>query len=174
VERSPDRARRHTARSVLRRIDDDTLDHLMEVETKPQTTSGRLEALDREWDVDRTIEAEAATMGLIGLALGTFVRPALLALPATVGAAVFLFGSRGIYPLLPIFRRLGIRTAREIERERYAVKALRGDFDALPEAPTTADPRSLAPSRCGTDGPRSTPMQLLPQPGAWNAAPTSV
>jgi hypothetical protein len=134
MERSPDRARRHTARSVLRRIDDDTLDHLMEVETKPETTSRRLETLDREWDIDRTVEAEAATMGLIGLALGTFVRPAFLALPATVGAAVFLFGTRGIYPLLPIFRRLGIRTAREIERERYAVKALRGDFDALPDA----------------------------------------
>ncbi len=74
--------------------------------------------MDREWDIDRTIEAEAATMGLIGLALGTFFRPAFLALPATVGAAVFLFGSRGIYPLLPIFRRVGIRTAREIERER--------------------------------------------------------
>ena len=87
MERSPDRAQRHTARSVLRRIDDDTLDHLMEVETKPETTSRRLEALDREWDVDRTIEAEAATMGLIGLALGTFVRPAFLALPATVGAS---------------------------------------------------------------------------------------
>jgi hypothetical protein len=70
-------------------------------------------------------------MGLIGLALGTFVRPGFLALPATVGAAVFLSGTRGIYPLLPIFRRLAIRTAREIERERYAVKALRGDFDAM-------------------------------------------
>ena len=70
-------------------------------------------------------------MGLIGLALGTFVRPGFLAMPAAVGAAVFLFGTRGIYPLLPVFRRLGIGTAREIERERYTVKALRGDFDAI-------------------------------------------
>lgn len=128
-----DRARRHTARSVLRRIDGDTLDHLLEVETRPEAASRRLEALDREWDIDRTIEAEAAAMGLVGLVLGAFVRPAFLAVPATVGAAVFLFGTRGIYPLLPIFRRLGIRTAREIERERYAVKALRGDFNALPQ-----------------------------------------
>jgi len=29
---------------------------------------------------------------------------------------------------MPIFRRLGLRTSREIARERYAVKALRGDF----------------------------------------------
>ena len=32
-------------------------------------------------------------------------------------------------PLHPVFRRLGIRTQREIELERYALKALRGDFD---------------------------------------------
>ena len=131
MEHLADRARRHTAHSVLRRIEDDTLDHLMEVEQKPETTRRCLEALDTEWDIDRTIEAEAATVGLLGLALGTFVRPGFLAMPAAVGAAVFLFGTRGIYPLLPIFRRLGIRTAREIERERYAVKALRGDFDAM-------------------------------------------
>lgn len=137
-----ERARRHTARSVLRRIDDDTVDHLMEVEAQPEAAGRRLEALDREWDIDRTIEIEAATMGLIGLALGTFVRPALLALPATVGAAVFLYGTKGMYPLLPIFRRLGIRTAREIERERYAVKALRGDFDAPAQEVAAPAPRS--------------------------------
>jgi hypothetical protein len=49
-----DRARRHTARFVLRRTDEDTLDHLMAVEAKPETTSRRLKALDRDWDLDRT------------------------------------------------------------------------------------------------------------------------
>jgi hypothetical protein len=42
---------------------------------------------------------------------------------------------------MPVFRRLGVRTAREIARERYALKALRGDFAALgarPEAVMTA------------------------------------
>lgn len=116
----------------------------MAVETKPETTRRRLEALDRESDVDRTVEAEAATMGLIGLAVGTFVRPGFLALPATVGAAVFLFGACGAYPLLPIFRRLGIRTAREIQRERHAVKALRGDFDALPDGAAASKPDAPA------------------------------
>jgi hypothetical protein len=29
---------------------------------------------------------------------------------------------------MPVFRRLGVRTATEIEEERYALKALRGDF----------------------------------------------
>lgn len=41
----------------------------MKVEQKPEEASHRLEALDREWDIDRTVEAEAATMGLLGLVL---------------------------------------------------------------------------------------------------------
>jgi hypothetical protein len=37
---------------------------------------------------------------------------------------------------LPVLRRLGIRTADEINKERYALKALRGDFKRL--SPKTA------------------------------------
>jgi hypothetical protein len=34
---------------------------------------------------------------------------------------------------VPVFRRLGVRTRQEIEREKYALKALRGDFDGVAE-----------------------------------------
>jgi hypothetical protein len=136
----PDRARRHTARGVLRRIDDETVSHLAEVAHHPDLADQRLVALDREWDLDRLVETEAAAMGLLGLTLGTLVSPRLLLVPGAVGAAVFLFATRGMYPLLPIFRRLGVRTSREIERERYAVKALRGDFSAMADVPTQAAP----------------------------------
>jgi hypothetical protein len=34
---------------------------------------------------------------------------------------------------VPVLRRLGVRTSGEIARERYALKALRGDFSNLPE-----------------------------------------
>lgn len=37
-----DRARRHTARKVLRRIDDDTVDHLAAVHDDPLSTERRL------------------------------------------------------------------------------------------------------------------------------------
>jgi hypothetical protein len=30
-----------------------------------------------------------------------------------------------------VFRRFGVRTAGEIDQERYALKALRGDFDHI-------------------------------------------
>jgi hypothetical protein len=32
---------------------------------------------------------------------------------------------------LPLFRKMGVRTQTEIERERYALKALRGDFSQI-------------------------------------------
>lgn len=126
-----DRARKHTAESVLRRIDDDTAHHLLEHEDTPGKVSERLAALDREWDLDRVIEAEASVMGLVGLTLGALVRREFFGIPLVVGGAVFLYATTGRYPLLPLFRRLGVRTAGEIARERYALKALRGDF-ALP------------------------------------------
>ena len=38
---------------------------------------------------------------------------------------------RGWCPPVPVLRRLGFRTAGEIARERYALKALRGDFQGI-------------------------------------------
>jgi hypothetical protein len=35
---------------------------------------------------------------------------------------------QGWCPPIPLLRRLGFRTEAEINRERYALKALRGDF----------------------------------------------
>ena len=126
-----DRIRRHTAAEVLRRIDDVTVASLAACAESPDRVTGRLVELDREWDTDRALEIEAATMGLIGLALGAFVRKQVLALPAIVAGAVLLQATTGRYPLMPLFRRLGLRTSKEIARERYALKALRGDFDAM-------------------------------------------
>jgi hypothetical protein len=41
---------------------------------------------------------------------------------------------QGWCPPLPVLRRLGFRTQYEIERERYALKALRGDFKDVEQA----------------------------------------
>ena len=55
--------------------------------------------------------------------------PRWLALPALVTGFLFQHAVQGWCPPLPILRRLGVRTAREIELERVALKMLRGDFD---------------------------------------------
>ncbi|HEY8554328.1 MAG TPA: hypothetical protein VIL43_07295 [Burkholderiales bacterium] len=148
-----DRVRTHTAAAVLRRIDDETHSRLQRyADADAETIAYRLDKLDREWDTDRVIELEAAATGLAGLALGVLVRPAFLALPALVGGSLLAYALTGWYPLLPVLRRLGVRTPREIARERYALKALRGDFAQLDEATGThaAPPEPASESMVGS------------------------
>jgi hypothetical protein len=140
-----DSVRRHTASAVLRRIDERTSRSLWDAASADdEQMDQRLAELDREWDTDRVLETEASVMGLLGLALGTFVSRKLLVLPALVAVGVFVHAQTGRYPLMPLFRRLGVRTAREIARERYALKALRGDFHDMDTPPRHASPASHA------------------------------
>lgn len=94
----------------------------------PEAIERRLAELDREWDIERTLEANASSLALVGLGLGTFVDRRFLALPAIVGGFLLQHALQGWCPPLPVLRRLGFRTQSEIEEERYALKALRGDF----------------------------------------------
>ncbi len=96
----------------------------------PAAITRRLAELDAEWDVERTLETNASTLTLIGLMLAaTSKNPKWLALPFAVQAFLLQHALQGWCPPLPILRRLGFRTAEEINRERYALKALRGDFE---------------------------------------------
>lgn len=88
----------------------------------------RLEELDGEWDIERILEANAAAVSLIGLTLARFVSRRWFLLPAAVAAFLLQHAVQGWCPPVPLFRRLGIRTQREIDEERYALKAMRGDF----------------------------------------------
>lgn len=97
----------------------------------------RLAALDAEWDIERTLEANAATAGLIGLSLGALVHRRFYALTALVAGFLLQHALQGWCPPVPVLRRLGVRTEREIDEERYALKALRGDFRNV-ESPAAA------------------------------------
>lgn len=98
----------------------------------------RLAELDREWDIERVLQANASTLVILGSVLGAKVDRRFLLLPAAVLAFFAQHALQGWCPPLPILRRHGVRAAREIERERYAIKAMRGDFDSIP-APQAAD-----------------------------------
>ena len=60
-------------------------------------------------------------MGLMG-------RRIFFLLPGLVGGFLLQHAISGWCPPVPLLRRLGYRTSAEIHRERYALKALRGDF----------------------------------------------
>jgi hypothetical protein len=101
----------------------------------PAAISRRLAELDGEWDIERALEANAAMITLIGVVLGTSVDRRWFILPGIVGAFLLQHALQGWCPPLPVLRRLGIRTSTEIDYERYALKALRGDFKQLDTAP---------------------------------------
>ncbi len=99
----------------------------------PAAIERRLRELDEEWDIERTLEANAATVSLIGLALGATVDRRLFVLPALVSGFLLQHALQGWCPPVPLFRHLGVRTQSEIDHERYALKALRGDFAGAAE-----------------------------------------
>ena len=89
----------------------------------------RLRALQREWDIERVLGVNAAAIGLTGLALGIARDQRWLALTAVVLGFLAQHATQGWCPPASVLRRIGLRTRREIERERYALKAVRGDFE---------------------------------------------
>ena len=94
----------------------------------------RLEELDREWDTERTLEANAATITGVGSALALLVDRRFAVVPLVVGGFLLQHAVQGWCPPLPLSRRRGVRTQAEIEQERYALKAIRGDFQQVRQA----------------------------------------
>jgi hypothetical protein len=122
----------HTSASVNARIRQETEQSVEFYSAHPEQIPRRLKELDEEWDVERAIEANAAALGFAGVALGATGDRRWLTLPALVTAFLFQHAVQGWCPPVPILRRLGFRTAYEIEEERRALLAARGDFDDLP------------------------------------------
>ncbi len=109
---------------------------------RPQEIEKRLAELDREWDVERVLEANAASIALGGTLLGLFRHRAFLVLPLAAAAFLLQHALQGWSPPVRFYRRRGVRTAAEIAGERAALKSLRGDFAAverMPNAPERAN-----------------------------------
>lgn len=98
------------------------------IEAGPDAISDRLSVLDAEWDIERYLETVAPSITLTGMALGLTTNRKWFALPFLVQGFLLQHAVQGWCPPLPILRRLGIRTAGEIDEERNALKAARGDY----------------------------------------------
>lgn len=132
ISRDTDRVRANTAESINEQIDRRIEENIRDYSGKTQQEiARRIHELEREWDIERVLEMMASSFSLTGLALGTVKNRAWYLLPATVLSFLLLHAVQGWCPPVPILRRLGVRTREEIERERYALKALLGDFAAV-------------------------------------------
>ena len=124
-----DRVRENTAECVNEEIRSRTAATVARViHAGPDAISERLRALDAEWDIERYIETVAPSLTLTGMTLGLTTNRKWFALPFLVQGFLLQHAVQGWCPPLPILRRLGIRTASEIDEERNALKAARGDY----------------------------------------------
>jgi hypothetical protein len=117
VKSSNDRIQARTLHDVSRYIGAD-----------PVFIDQRLRELEREWGVERTLQANAASLALLGLGLGLTLNRKFLLLPAVAAAFLLEHAVQGWCPPISVMRRLGIRTAAEIQEEIIALRILRGDF----------------------------------------------
>lgn len=124
------RVQQHTCPYVNNRIRKQIHDRVSALETNPshEAIAQRLDEIDREWDIERALQTNFAIFSMVGLTLATTVSRRWFALALGVPAFMVQHALQGWCPPLPVMRRLGFRTAREINEERFALKALRGDF----------------------------------------------
>jgi hypothetical protein len=123
------RVEHNTADEANARIERETSENVARVAAGgPHAIARRLGELDHEWDMERTLEANAALVMLLTLALGAFASRRLYGLTGFVAGFLLQHAVQGWCPPVPVLRRLRVRTAREIELERTALRILRGDF----------------------------------------------
>lgn len=126
------RVAENTSEWINRQIRRQTEENIRYFAAHPYEIPHRLHELDREWDVERFLEVNMSTLALTGLALSR-KREEWLILPATVLLFFMQHALQGWCPPIPIIRRLGFRTSKEIFQEKYALKAIWGDFRAVCE-----------------------------------------
>lgn len=122
------RVERHTSSENLIKIEATTKSNIAKYSTSPELIGKRVKNLENEWDIERYLETNASIITLVSLVLGLLVHRYFFILTFIVPTFLLQHALQGWCPPLPLFRKFGKRTKREIEIERHALKALRGDY----------------------------------------------
>jgi hypothetical protein len=97
----------------------------------PESIEARIQALKREWSIERYLQVNIAGVTFL-TAFKALMRRRGWAVITCTALGFFLYHAlRGFDPPIALLRKLGVRTRRELDREIYALKALRGDFNTL-------------------------------------------
>jgi hypothetical protein len=130
-----DAVRANTDPEVNKKIDATIEERIRFYATQPrEVISHRIEELEHEKDVEQVLETNAAAVALGGVVLG-LVRKKWLLVSATALGFLLQHARKGWCPPVKLLRKIGLRTRREIDREKYALKILRGDFQSTPHDP---------------------------------------
>jgi hypothetical protein len=110
------------------------MDRLLYLSRQPQeATRQRLAELEQEWSFDRLMSAQAAIVGLSGLLLAATDDRGWVGMSTFSLLMLLLYALFGWCPPVQTLRRFNIRTEQEINLERYALKAMIGDFGSVDE-----------------------------------------
>jgi len=133
TEKVADRVREHSAAADNKTIDREAEGRVQRFAGKSkEEITEQIDRLEREWDMERLLETNASILSLAGMSAYAGSRnKKWLFLPGVVMSFLVQHSVQGWCPPVPVFRKLGVRTRQEIEREKYALKALRGDFDGI-------------------------------------------
>jgi hypothetical protein len=124
-----DHVREQSPEEATREIDRETLERVRACADGGEAAiARRLDELAREWDIERWLETNGSILAGAGVVLGAAVDRRWLLLSGAVVAFCLQHAVQGWCPPVEAFRRLGVRTRQEIDAERAALKALRGDF----------------------------------------------
>ena len=127
-----DRVSENTPEEINSEIDQKVINNITHYYNLPsEKITKRLEKLQKEWDIERTLEVNASAIALTGLMLGRLAGRRWYALTGVFAVFLLQHGLQGWCPPIPFFRALGVRTRREIDEEIYALRVLRGDFDEI-------------------------------------------
>jgi hypothetical protein len=127
-EPAGERVRKNTPDKSNEKIDKFILENIKKYSINDAVITKRIIELDKMWDIERILEINMATLSIIGILLTVFVNPYWLILPSIVLLFFVQHAVQGWCPPIPIFRAYKVRTRPEIDREKYALKVLRGDF----------------------------------------------
>ncbi len=125
VAATTERVHNHTPEHINREIQDDiqrSIDHYRGKDEKD--IRERIDALERKWNTERVLEANASTLVIIGSISGASVSRKWNLLPGIVGSFLLQHAIQGWCPPLSVIRRLGIRTPGEINQEKNALEDL--------------------------------------------------
>lgn len=93
---------------------------------------GRLRELAQERDLESVLESNASLVASLGFVAGALVNRRLPSVPVSWTASLVRLAATNLLPMVSLFRRMGLRTSREIEIERMALRLMLGDLKRIP------------------------------------------
>ena len=120
-----DHVRKVTSTDINQRIIKEIERNILYYSTQnPESIKKRIGKLEKEWDVERTLELNASVFALCGIVLASVHNKKWLIFSGLVTSFLAQHSIQGWCPPIPLFRKLGIRTQKEIQTERHALLEL--------------------------------------------------